>query len=143
MRDFLLSTLFRTDRSINVKLFYTCGAVIASNSDFSTEIIYSLWWESTPTQSCKGEETRIIPVRNQTGIDKSRNFTFWTLKMNEKIWQKVTVFSEQFIKQYFSWKISYHSIFDIKSAIFPLNWAININRVTQPVVWATPCLKFL
>ena len=63
-------------RSINVKLFYTCGAVIASNSDFSTEIIYSLWWESTPTQSCEGEETRIIPVRNQTGIDKSRNFTF-------------------------------------------------------------------
>lgn len=38
------------------------GAVVAGDTDFGTEVIDGLWWESTATESGQREQSRIIPI---------------------------------------------------------------------------------
>ena len=52
------------------------GTIVAGDADFGAEVIDCLWGEATATESGQSKQSRIIPVSNESGIDKTADFTF-------------------------------------------------------------------
>ena len=42
------------------------GTVVAGDADFGTEVIDSLGWETSATESRQSEQSRIIPISHQS-----------------------------------------------------------------------------
>ena len=76
-----------------------------SDSHLGTEVVDGLRREASPPESCEGEQSWIIPI-----LDYSSVYQLGNLPLAD------------------------YSVVHIESTIFPLNWTIDVNCITQPIV---------